>query len=155
MNRRSFAVSLAAAALAALLPLAALAQDGKPQSLPITKIRVGTHAVDAEVAQTPAQRTLGLMFRFSLPADRGMLFVFPRAEPQGFWMMNTYIPLSIAYLDADGTILNILDMAPHDTSRHLSAGPALYALEMRKGWFAERGIGPGTRVTGLPPAAKY
>ena len=155
MNRRSFSVSLAAAALAALVPLHGLAQDGKPQSLPITKIRVGNHPVDAEVAQTPEQRTLGLMFRFSLPADRGMLFVFPHPQPQGFWMRNTYVPLSIAYLDADGRILNILDMKPHDESSHPSAGPALYALEMRRGWFAERGIGPGTRVTGLPPAAKY
>ena len=146
---------LAVAAFAALLPFGALAQDAKPQSLPTTKIRVGAHAIDAEVAQNPQQRALGLMYRFSLPADRGMLFVFPRPEPLGFWMRNTYIPLSIAYMDADGTILNILDMKPHDESRHPSAGPALYALEMRKGWFAERGIGPGTRVTGLPPAAKY
>ena len=146
---------LAFAAVAALLPFAALAQDGKPQSLPITKIRVGTHPVDAEVAQNPQQRALGLMFRFSLPADRGMLFVFPQPEMQSFWMMNTYIPLSIAYIDADGTIVNILDMAPHDVSRHPSRAPALYALEMRKGWFAERGVGPGTRVTGLPPASKY
>jgi uncharacterized membrane protein (UPF0127 family) len=152
---RSFVPLLALAAFAALLPTEALAQDGKPQSLPITKIRVGSHPVDAEVAQDPQQRALGLMFRFSLPADRGMLFVFPRAEPQGFWMRNTYIPLSIAYMDADGTILNIVDMAPHDERRHPSAGPALYALEMRKGWFAERGIGPGMRVTGLPPPARY
>jgi uncharacterized membrane protein (UPF0127 family) len=152
---RSCVRPLLALALAALVPLAALAQDGKPQSLPVTKIRVGTHAVDAEVAQDPQQRALGLMYRFSLPADRGMLFVFPRAEPLGFWMRNTYIPLSIAYLDASGTILNILDMKPHDESSHPSAGPALYALEMRRGWFAERGIGPGTRVTGLPPAARH
>lgn len=152
---RSLLRTLAVAALAALLPITALAQDGKPQSLPVTRIRVGTHPVDAEVAQDPQQRSLGLMFRFNLPADRGMLFVFPRAEPLGFWMRNTYIPLSIAYLDAGGTILNILDMKPHDESPHPSAGPALYALEMRRGWFAERGIGPGTRVTGLPPAAKY
>jgi uncharacterized membrane protein (UPF0127 family) len=145
---------LALAALLALVPLAALAQDGKPQSLPVTKIRVGTYAVDAEVAQNPQQRALGLMYRFNLPADRGMLFVFPRPEPLGFWMRNTFIPLSIAYIDADGRILNILDMKPHDESSHPSAGPALYALEMRKGWFAERGIGPGTRVAGLPPAAK-
>jgi uncharacterized membrane protein (UPF0127 family) len=145
---------LALTALLALVPLAALAQDAKPQSLPVTKIRVGTHAVDAEVAQTPQQRTLGLMYRFNLPADRGMLFVFPQPEPLGFWMRNTFIPLSIAYIDADGRILNILDMKPHDESRHPSAGPALYALEMRRGWFAERGIGPGTRVTGLPPPAK-
>ena len=151
---RSILRYVAAASLAALLPLSALAQDGKPQSLPVTKIRVGTYTVDAEVAQDPQQRSLGLMYRFNLPADRGMLFVFPRAEPLGFWMRNTYIPLSIAYIDAGGRILNILDMKPHDESSHPSAGPALYALEMRKGWFAEKGLGPGTRVLGLPPAAK-
>lgn len=141
-------------ALLALAPhAAAQPADGKPQSLPTIRIQVGAHAVTAEVAATPVQRAIGLMYRFSLPADRGMLFVFATPEPQGFWMRNTYIPLSIAFIAADGTILNVEDMAPHDESRHPSRGPALYALEMRKGWFAERNVGPGTRVTGLPPAA--
>jgi uncharacterized membrane protein (UPF0127 family) len=94
------------------------------------------------------------MYRFSLPADHGMLFVFPAPQPLGFWMRNTYIPLSIAYLDADGRILNIEDMAPRDESSHPSRGLALYALEMRKGWFADKGIGVGARVTGLPPKSK-
>jgi uncharacterized membrane protein (UPF0127 family) len=149
-------LALALAFACAAVPLAAGAQgaDGKPQSLPTTRIQVGAHAVTAEVASTPEQRALGLMFRFSLPADRGMLFVFAEPEMQGFWMRNTYVPLSIAFIDAAGTILNVDDMAPHDESRHLSRGPALYALEMRKGWFAERQIGPGTRITGLPPASK-
>jgi uncharacterized membrane protein (UPF0127 family) len=148
--------SVACVAAVVVHPLASLAQpaDGKPQSLPTTRIQVGAHAVTAEVASTPEQRTLGLMYRFSLPADRGMLFVFPAPEFQGFWMRNTFVPLSIAFIAADGTILNVEDMAPHDDSRHPSQGPALYALEMRKGWFAERHLGAGTRVTGLPPAAK-
>jgi uncharacterized membrane protein (UPF0127 family) len=148
--------SIACVAAAAAHPLPSIAQpaDGKPQSLPTIRIQVGTHAVTAEVAATPDQRTIGLMYRFSLPADRGMLFVFATPAPQGFWMRNTYIPLSIAFISADGTILNVEDMAPHDQSRHPSRGPALYALEMRKGWFAERQLGPGTRVTGLPPPAK-
>ena len=147
--------SIACVAAAAAHPLPSIAQpaDGKPQSLPTIRIQVGTHAVTAEVASTPVQRPLGLMYRFSLPADRGMLFVFPAPQLQGFWMRNTYIPLSIAFIAADGTILNVEDMAPHDESRHFSRGPALYALEMRKGWFAERQLGPGTRVTGLPPPA--
>ena len=151
---RTLSRLLAAAALAVALPCAAQPADGKPQSLPITKIQVGPHAVSAEVAQTPEQRALGLMYRFSLPADHGMLFVFPEPQPLGFWMRNTYIPLSIAYIDAGGRILNVEDMAPRDESSHLSRGAALYALEMRKGWFAEKGLGPGTRVTGLPPASK-
>ena len=145
---------LAAAALAASLPCAAQPADGKPQSLPISKIQVGAYPVSAEVAQTPDQRALGLMFRFSLPADHGMLFVFPEPQPLGFWMRNTYIPLSIAYIDADGRIVNVADMAPRDESSHPSNGLALYALEMRKGWFAEKGLGPGARVTGLPPPAR-
>lgn len=145
---------LAAAALAVALPCAAQPLDGKPQSLPVSKIQVGPHAVSAEVAQTPDQRALGLMYRFSLPADHGMLFVFPEPQPLGFWMRNTYIPLSIAFIDADGRILNVEDMAPRDESSHPSRGAALYALEMRKGWFADKGVGAGTRVTGLPPAAK-
>ena len=150
MMRKIFRV-LAAAAFAASLPCAAQPADGKPQSLPVSKIQVGPHAVSAEVAQTPEQRALGLMFRFSLPADHGMLFVFDEPQPLGFWMRNTYIPLSIAYIGADGRIVNIADMAPRVESSHPSSGPALYALEMRKGWFAEKGLGPGTRVSGLPP----
>ncbi|MFI4924838.1 MAG: DUF192 domain-containing protein, partial [Vicinamibacteria bacterium] len=101
---------LAATALAVSLPCAAQPADGKPQSLPISKIQVGAYPVSAEVAQTPDQRSLGLMFRFSLPADHGMLFVFPEPQPLGFWMRNTYIPLSIAYIDADGRIVSIADM---------------------------------------------
>lgn len=151
---RTFLRLLAATALAVALPCAAQPADGKPQSLPVSKIQVGPHAVSAEVAQTPEQRALGLMYRFSLPADHGMLFVFPEPQPQGFWMRNTYIPLSIAFIGADGRILNIEDMAPRDESSHPSNGPALYALEMRKGWFADKGIGPGARVTGLPPPSK-
>ena len=145
---------LAAAAIAVALPCAAQPADGKPQSLPVSKIQVGPHAVSAEVAQTPEQRSLGLMYRFSLPADHGMLFVFPEPQPLGFWMRNTFIPLSIAFIGADGRILNILDMAPRDESSYPSQGAALYALEMRKGWFAEKGVGAGARVTGRPPPAK-
>ena len=152
--KRILATLLAAAALATAIPAAAQPADGKPQSLPISKIQVGPHAVSAEVAQTPEQRALGLMYRFSLPADHGMLFVFEAPQPLSFWMRNTYIPLSIAFIGADGRILNVEDMAPRDESGHPSQGAAVYALEMRKGWFAEKGLGPGTRVTGLPPPAK-
>ena len=149
--------SVAALALAALIAsMSASAQpaDGKPQSLPITTIKVGPHPVAAEVAATPDQRTIGLMYRFSLPADHGMLFVFPEPQPLSFWMRNTYIPLSIAYIDVEGRILNVVEMAPRSDATHPSRGEALYALEMRKGWFADKGAGPGTRVTGLPPASK-
>ncbi len=90
------------------------------------------------------------MNRFSLKPDHGMLFVFERPEPLGFWMKNTFIPLSIAFIGADGRIVNIEDMRPLTEETHWSKGPALYALEMKKGWFAERGIGPGAVVAGMP-----
>ena len=154
MTRPFAALALAACALlAAPMPASAQSPDGKPQSLPITTLKVGPHAVAAEVASTPDQRSLGLMYRFSLPADHGMLFVFPEPQPLAFWMRNTFIPLSIAYIDAEGRILNVVEMAPRSDATHPSRGDALYALEMRKGWFADKGIGPGTRVTGLPPAS--
>ena len=146
--------TLALAALLATMSASAQPADGKPQSLPVTNLKVGPHPVAAEVASTPEQRTIGLMYRFSLPADHGMQFVFPEPQLLAFWMRNTYIPLSIAFIDAEGRILNVEEMPPRSDATHPSRGDALYALEMRKGWFAERGVGPGARVTGLPPAAK-
>jgi uncharacterized membrane protein (UPF0127 family) len=118
--------------------------------LPTTTLTIGKQKIVAEVAATPEQRSTGLMNRFSLKPDHGMIFVFETAEPQGFWMKNTFIPLSIAFIGSDGRILNIADMAPQDERTHWSSGPAQYTLEMRKGWFAEHGIAPGDRVTGLP-----
>lgn len=118
--------------------------------LPTTALTIGKHKVIAEVAATPGQRETGLMNRFSLKPDHGMIFVFERAEPQAFWMRNTYIPLSIAFIASDGRIVNIEDMAPLDDRTHWSTAPAQYALEMRKGWFAERGIVAGEKVDGLP-----
>jgi uncharacterized protein len=118
--------------------------------LPATTLSIGKHKVAAEMAMTPEQRTTGLMHRFSLKPDHGMIFVFERPEPQAFWMKDTFIPLSIAFIGADGRIVNILDMAPRDERSHWSSGPAQYALEMRKGWFADHGIGPGDLVEGLP-----
>ena len=118
--------------------------------LPATTLTIGKQKVTAEVAATAEQRATGLMFRFSLKPDHGMIFVFDTAEPQGFWVKNTFIPLSIAFIASDGRILNIADMAPQDERTHWSNGPAQYALEMRKGWFVEHGVAPGDRVAGLP-----
>jgi uncharacterized protein len=114
-------------------------------------LAINGHKIVAEVAATQDQRAMGLMHRFSLKPDHGMVFVFERAEPLAFWMKNTFIPLSIAFIGADGRIVSLDDMAPQDETTHWSKGPALYALEMRKGWFAEQGIRPGDRVDGLPP----
>jgi uncharacterized membrane protein (UPF0127 family) len=118
-------------------------------------LSVNGHKLTAEVASTDATRTEGLMHRRILPADRGMLFVFPEVSRHAMWMMNTYIPLSVAFLDEGGTIINIEDMKPHTRDSHPSAKPAKYALEMNLGWFAKRGIKPGAKIEGLeraPPA---
>jgi uncharacterized membrane protein (UPF0127 family) len=134
--------------LGALLLAASL--HAMAAELPAATLTIGTHKLTAEIAATPAQRETGLMNRFSLKPDTGMLFVFERAEPQAFWMRNTFVALSIAYIGADGRILNIDDMQPQTDDSHWSKGPALYALEMKKGWFAERGIAVGESVRGLP-----
>jgi uncharacterized protein len=102
-----------------------------------------------EVASTPETRATGLMNRFSLQQDHGMLFIFEAPQPLAFWMKDTYVPLSIAFVDRSGRILNIEDMRPRDESTHLSSGPALYAIEMRQGWFTAKGIGAGDIVAGL------
>jgi uncharacterized protein len=123
--------------------------------LPAVTLSANGHKLTAEVASTEATRTEGLMHRRILPADRGMLFVFPEVSRHAMWMMNTYIPLSVAFLDEGGTIINIEDMKPHTRDSHPSAKPAKYALEMNLGWFAKRGIKPGAKIEGLeraPPA---
>ncbi len=122
------------------------------QSLPEITLEIKDHRLTAEVAATEAHRTTGLMNRRMLPENRGMLFVFPRLAPQSFWMMNTYVPLSIAFLDENGAIINITDMKPLTTDTHVSTKPARYALEMNQGWFAKRGIKPGAKVEGLKHA---
>jgi uncharacterized membrane protein (UPF0127 family) len=123
-------------------------------ALPTTTLTIGGHKIVAEVATKPDERATGLMNRFSLQPDHGMLFVFERSEPLAFWMKNTYIPLSIAFIDEQGRIVNIEDMAPQTEVSHWSAAPARYALEMRKAWFTERGIKPGDRVEGIPGVRK-
>ena len=124
-------------------------------ALPEIPLSIKGHKLIAEVAATDSSRTTGLMNRRMMPANRGMLFVFAYPQPQSFWMMNTYLPLSIAFVDAQGTIVNIADMKPLTTDPHPSSKPAKYALEMNQGWFARRGIKAGTRIDGLreaPPA---
>lgn len=136
---------------AALTFVAQAAFAAAPASaLPKVKLDVAGHVISVEVAATPPTRETGLMNRFSIPPDEGMVFVFHAPQPQAFWMRNTFMPLSIAFIDAEGTILNIEDMAPRTDDTHLSQGPALYALEMRQGWFKRNGIAPGARIKGLP-----
>ena len=135
-------------------PTASGAAPAQNPTLRTIPLKVAGNKITAEVADTVETRTLGLMHRFSLRQDYGMVFVFARAEPLGFWMKNTFIPLSIAFIDSNGQILNIDDMAPQTENTHPSRGPALYALEMRKGWFRDHGVKAGDRIEGLPPASK-
>jgi hypothetical protein len=152
MIRSTLSLLLAVPLLAAVVPAAA--QPGRPNTgLPTTRLTIGGHVVTAEIAATDETRMTGLMHRFSLAPDHGMLFVHDAPRMLSFWMRNTYVPLSIAFIDAKGRIINIEDMAPQDERLHWSTAPALYALEMKKGWFAQKGIGPGAEVKGLPAAA--
>ena len=106
--------------------------------------------ISVELADTEFLRQRGLMYRQSIPDESGMLFVFPHDGIQGFWMKNTYIPLSIAFIDNDGVIVNIEDMCPHDSTSKLSASPVSYALEMNRGWFDRHGLRSGCNVLDLP-----
>lgn len=125
----------------------AILWPGISAALETTTITVGGMKLVVEVADDPFERSMGLMYRQSLPDDRGMLFVFPEQAVRSFWMKNTRIPLSIAFADAQGTIIAIMDMKPDGgQARYRSPGPAKYALEVNRGWFAERGIKPGDRI---------
>jgi uncharacterized protein len=123
--------------------------------LPKVKLDVAGQVINVEVAATPGTREIGLMNRFSIPPDEGMLFVFPVLQPLSFWMRNTFAPLSIAFIDADGRILNIDDMSPRTDDPHPSTGAALYALEMRQGWFRRHGIERGAQIKGLPKPSEH
>ncbi|MEO6748827.1 MAG: DUF192 domain-containing protein [Casimicrobiaceae bacterium] len=149
----AIAITVAAAPLDASGAGAVAAVDVNA-GLPKIKLDVAGQRISVEVAATPPTRETGLMNRFSIPPDEGMVFVFPQPQPLSFWMRNTYAPLSIAFIDANGRILNIADMAPRTDDTHLSSGVALYALEMRQGWFRRHGIDAGALVRGLPPASR-
>ena len=112
-------------------------------------LKIKGHALRAELARTSEEKRTGLMFRRELGENSGMVFVAEREEPMAMGMRNTYVPLSVAFIDKDGRILNIEDMQPQTLDSHESKGPAKYALEMNLGWFARRGIKPGDRVQGL------
>lgn len=119
--------------------------------LPTITLTIRDLRLEAEVADDPDEKRIGLMGRKDLAEGRGMLFVFPRPQPMGFWMKDTFIPLSIAYINADGIIREIHDMEPLDENSTPSVfQDLLYALEVPQGWFAKKGILAGDRVIGLP-----
>lgn len=119
------------------------------QPLPVKTLTAGMHVIQAEVASTDATRSKGLMYRKELAPNTGMLFVFEQPNVQCFWMRNTLIPLSIAFILDDGTITNIADMAPMTENSHCSTAAVRYTLEMEQGWFAKRGITAGKKITGI------
>ena len=130
------------------------AASAAAQTLPVTQLSAGMHLIRAEVAADMSSRSQGLMHRKSLAPNAGMLFVFDDAAPHCMWMKNTYIPLSVAFIDAQGVIINIADMTPHSEQSHCATRPAVYALEMTQGWFAQRGIKPGAKLGGLSTAPR-
>lgn len=128
-------------------PLLALACGA---SVPTQTLTIAGTRLEVEIADDNQERAKGLMHRDSLAADRGMLFIYPEEDVRRFWMKDTRIPLSIAFLDEDGTILRIADMNPLDTNRTSSNYKVRYALEVNQGWFAEHGIEKGAVVEGIP-----
>ncbi len=126
----------------------AQAQDAPQMDLPRVKLSAGMHQITAQVAQTPDQRSTGLMFRKEMPQPEGMLFVFEQASMQCFWMKNTLLPLTAAFVADNGEIVNLADMKPQTEAPHCSAKPVRYVLEMNQGWFAKKGIKAGARLGG-------
>ena len=136
--------------LAVLAFAAGSVQAQQPQPpLPTVQLNAGMHLIHAEVAADFTTRAQGLMYRESLGPNAGMLFIFDEPAIHCMWMKNTLIPLSVAFIDPNGVILNIADMQPQTEQSHCAAKPALLALEMTRGWFAQHGIKPGTRLGGL------
>jgi len=116
--------------------------------LPRVRLSAGMFLIQAQVASTPAQRNTGLMWRRKLPPHEGMLFVFEAPASVCFWMRNTYLPLSAAFVGDDGTIVHIAQMQPLSDATHCTPVPVRYVLEMNQGWFAKRGLKPGARLAG-------
>jgi hypothetical protein len=133
-----------------LLMLAAVPAIAQ-QLLPVVQLNAGMHLIRAEVVADYETRARGLMHRKSLAQNAGMLFIFDDYGIHCMWMKNTLVPLSVAFIDDKGTIVNIADMEPHSEASHCAAQPVRYALEMNRGWFAARGIKPGARLGGVPP----
>ena len=139
---------LAALALIAAAP--ASAQTEAQPKLETITLQAGMHNIRAEVARTPQQTQTGMMFRKEMAPHEGMLFVFDAPARRCFWMKNTLLPLSIAYIADDGRIVDVLDMQPLSEASHCSSQPVRFALEMNQGWFAKRGIKPGFKLKGPP-----
>ena len=145
--------ALARRCLATLLLAAstlAAGQDGPQPRLQTISLTAGMHVIKAELAVSPSQQATGMMFRREMPGNEGMLFVNDDTATRCFWMRNTLVPLTIAFVADDGTIVNLADMEPQSDKSHCSAQPVRYALEMSRGWFAKRGLKAGFKLRGRP-----
>lgn len=143
-------ISIGLLGLATVLGNTAQAQNAPQLDLPRIKLSAGMHLIDTTVAATPEQRSTGLMFRKEMPIAEGMLFVFEQAEVQCFWMKNTLLPLTAAFVADDGTIVNLVDMKPQTLDSHCSKQPVRFVLEMNQGWFDKKGIKAGFKLGGRP-----
>lgn len=148
VNARSLALSIFA--LWAIASPAAWAQQGPQPRLDTVELIAGMHVIKAELAVTQTQQAVGMMMRTEMGANEGMLFVNSDSSRRCFWMRNTLLPLSIAFIGEDGSIVNIAEMQPQSDESHCSTHPVRYALEMNKGWFAKRGLQAGSKLRGGP-----
>ena len=137
--------------LAVMLAIASpFAPAQQPTRFPVVSLTAGMHVIRAEVAATDAERQQGLMYREKMGPNEGMVFLFGAPASVCMWMKNTYIPLSVAFIDEHGKIINIEDMQPQTTDSHCAKRPVRYALEMNQGWFRQKNIKPGAAIEGLP-----
>ena len=150
MATMKISVSLLLSLLLGLASVSTNAQNQPQLNLPRTTLSIGFHQLQVQVAATPEQQATGLMFRTDMPAHEGMLFVFPTASQQCFWMKNTLIPLTAAFVTDDGTIVNLEDMQPQTTQSHCSSKPVRFVLEMNQGWFVKKGLKAGGKLAGVP-----
>ncbi len=138
--------------LLVLFQLLAAPGHAQQAQLPMIELLAGMHRIEAEIAATPDSRQTGMMLRTVMPSQRGMLFVFPETAKHCMWMRNTLLPLSVAFLDDKGRIINVEDMQPKTEDNHCATRPARYALEMNLGWFRSRGLGAGFTLGGIDKA---
>jgi uncharacterized membrane protein (UPF0127 family) len=152
LSHNSGMKTIVSTVLAALLVWhgVAIAQDMPQTDLPRSKLSVGMYQIDAQLAASSEQREIGLMFRKNMPQHEGMLFIFESPSRLCFWMKNTPLPLTAAFVADDGVIVNLEDMKPHSTQSHCSTKPVRYVLEMNQGWFAKKGLKPGAKISGRP-----
>ncbi len=149
-GRRSLAVLLCLAGLTGLFP----AHPAKADPLLTFPLKIKGHALRVEIADTDETRRIGLMHRRSMADNQGMLFVYDQPALHAMWMRNTLIPLSVAFIDKDGRIINIEEMAAQTLDTHGAQAPASYSLEVNRGWFAKHGIKSGDRVDGIAAVVK-